>query len=393
MKYITKRIKISLLLAVSAMMILFLSSCNKQVEQLVSPASPVQGTTPTLANLLDDPTYSIFKAAVVKAGLLPTLATTSLRFTMFIPNDAAMTASGLSLAVINALPATSVTAIVSYHILPQVISSTSIPTFFPNFAYPTIYNPLPPSPATALVRLTTSPSNRNGFWLNNVPITQLDIPAVNGVAYKIALATAPPSRYLSNRILDPLPPTANGDPDLTIFKAAIQRADSGLASTNTSSLTWALSNFGPNLTVFAPSNQAMKNAVAILTGGAINNAQPDATYISFLGGSLVTTLSVKGIVVYHILGQGRAFLNNFPTTATAYPTLFNGAIPSHPGVTLKVTFTGPTTITSATVKGVGVANVTASNIAINPTPDPGGTSDQHFINGTLHKIDQVLFPQ
>jgi len=62
-------------------------------------------------------------------------------------------------------------------------------------------------------------------------------------------------------------------------------------------------------------------------------------------------------------------------------------------VGLKVTFTGPTTITSATVKGVGAANTTASNIAINPTPDPNGTSDQHFINGTLHKIDQVLFPQ
>jgi len=385
MKYITKRIKIGLLLAFSAMMVL--SSCNKDPYIPLLDPNPTQLPTPTLATLLDDPNYSIFKAAVVKATtftptLLPSLQTPSLRFTMFIPDNAAMTASGLSAANITALTNDKVSAIVQYHIIPQVINSGSIPTFFPNFAYPTIYNPLPA--ASPLLRLTTSPSNRNGYWLNNVPIVQLDIPAVNGVAHRIALATAPPSRSLWDRI--------NTDADLTIFKAAVQRADSGFAPTNTAGLIWALTNLGPNLTVFAPSNQAMKNAVAILTGGGINNAQPDATYITFLGGASVTTTSVKGIVVYHILGSGRAFLNNFPVVATAYPTLLNGGIPAHPGVTLKVTFTAGT-ITSATVKGVGAANVTASNIAINPTPDPGGTSDQHFINGTLHKIDQMLFPQ
>ena len=381
MKYITKRIKIGLLLAFSAMTIL--SSCNKDVYIPLKDPSPTQLPTPTLATLLDDPNYSIFKAAVVKAGLLPTLSVPTLRFTMFIPDNNAMTASGLSLAVINALPVTLVNPLVSYHILPQQINTANIPTFFPNFAYPTIFNPAPA--LSALLRLTTSPSNRNGFWLNNIPIVQTDIPAVNGVAHRIALVTAPPSRSLWDRF--------NGDADLAIFRAAIQRADSGVAPVSSASLIWSLSNIGPNLTVFAPSNQAMKNAIAILTGGAINNAQPDATYIGFLASNSVSTTSVKGIVVYHILGSGRAFLNNFPTSGTAYPTLLNGGIPGHPGVTLKVTFTGLTTITSATVKGVGAANFTASNIAINPTPDPNGTSDQHFINGTLHKIDQMLFPQ
>jgi len=385
MKYITKRIKIGLLLAFSAMMVL--SSCNKDPYIPLLDPNPTQLPTPTLATLLDDPNYSIFKAAVVKATtvtptLLPSLQTPSLRFTMFLPDNFAMNASGLSAATIAALPAANVSALVQYHIIPQQINSGSIPTFFPNFAYPTIYNPAPA--LSALLRLTTSPSNRNGYWLNNIPIVQLDIPAVNGVAHRIALASAPPSRYLIDRL--------NTDADLTIFRAALTRADSGVAVSASTSLIGALGNIGANLTVFAPSNQAMKNAVAILTGGAINNAQPDATYIAFLGGASVTTTSVKGIVVYHILGSGRAFLNNFPITQTFYPTLLNGAIPTHPGVGLKVTFTG-STITSATVKGVGAANTTASNIAINPTPDPGGTSDQHFINGTLHKIDQMLFPQ
>ena len=214
-----------------------------------------------------------------------------------------------------------------------------------------------------------------------ISIVQLDIPAVNGVAHRIALVSAPPSRYLIDRL--------NSDPDLTIFRAALSRADSGAVPA--SSLVGALGNIGANLTVFAPSNQAFKNVISALTGGAIPPNAPDAVFIGFLGSSSISTQTVKGIVVYHILGLGRAFLNNFPITATSYPTLLNGGIPTHPGVSLKVTFTGPATITSATVKGV--ANATASNIAINPTPDPNGTSDQHFINGTLHKIDQVLLPQ
>ena len=44
--------------------------------------------------------------------------------------------------------------------------------------------------------------------------------------------------------------------------------------------------------------------------------------------------TVKGILVYHILGS-RAFSVNLPTTATNVPTLLNVAIASHPGVNLR----------------------------------------------------------
>ena len=177
------------------------------------------------------------------------------------------------------------------------------------------------------------------------------------------------------------------DADLTILKAAITRADSGAVAS--SSLTAALQNALASLTVYAPSNQAFKNILSVLTGGAIPSNAPDANFIAFLGSNSISTQTVKGIVVYHLMGY-RVFLNNFPTSATSYPTLLNGGVPTHPGVSIKCTFTG-LFVTGATVKGV--VNATASNIAINPTPDPGGTSDQHFINGTLHKIDQVLLPQ
>jgi hypothetical protein len=215
-------------------------------------------------------------------------------------------------------------------------------------------------------------------------MVQLDIPAVNGVAHRIALPTIPPGRYIWDRL--------TSDADFSLYRAAVLRGDSGVAATSSASIQWVLSNLGPNVTLFAPSNQAMRNGLNLLSGGALGTAAADAVYIGFMNAN-VPPASIKGIVVYHLLGQGRTFLNNFPTTATAYPTLLNGAIPAHPGVILKVTFTGPTTITSATVKGAGAANAIASNVIINPTPDPSGTSDQHYINGTIQKIDQMLFPQ
>jgi hypothetical protein len=111
--------------------------------------------------------------------------------------------------------------------------------------------------------------------------------------------------------------------------------------------------------------------------------------------SALTPQTVKGIVVYHVLGS-RAFTNNFPTTETGYPTLLNSAIPTHPGLKLKATFTPPNPfVTTATVKDV-YNNSPAANIFINAqplTPDPYGTSDQNFVNGVLHKIDKVLLLQ
>jgi uncharacterized surface protein with fasciclin (FAS1) repeats len=212
-------------------------------------------------------------------------------------------------------------------------------------------------------------------------LVAVDNAVANGIIHTSAAVAVPPSKVLYQRIA--------ADADMTIFNAAVSRADSGVAPTTSASLIWAFSNFGPNFTVFVPTNLAMKQLISALTGGLIPVGAPDATFIGFLGSNNLTTQTVKGIVVYHILGS-RAFLNNFPTTATSYQTLLNSAVPTHPGVSLTCTFTGPF-VTAATVKGA--ANATASNIAINPTPEPNGTSDQHYVNGTIHKIDQVLRPQ
>ena len=409
MKYITQKIKIHFLLAITAMMFI-LSSCNKDLEQfatpaIVAPAGLALGET--IATIADDSLYYRF---IVKSGLLATINNKSNTFTMYVPNNAAMRQflvaigappgqpdavySGFITAFV---PAATAASIVSYNMLPQAITTASIPGTFPNWFYPTHLNPTTGTPGfNPLVRLLTFPSTRNGNWINNIPLTAVNTIAANGVIHTAAAMPVPPSKVLAQRIF--------ADADMTYLAAAIQRADSGVAPTTSASLVWVMSNFGPNITVFAPTNLAFQQLLtAQITQALIAQGVPPAT-AAVIAASLASTPGVftnpalanvltptvvKGIVVYHLLGS-RAFLNNFPTTATSYPTLLNSAFPTHPGVSLTATFTGPF-VSAATVKGI--ANPTASNILVNPTPEPNGTSDQFFVNGIIHKIDQVLRPQ
>ena len=212
----------------------------------------------------------------------------------------------------------------------------------------------------------------------------------------------PPSQVLWQRIAS--------DPDLTYLKAAVEKADQGDPA---KTLQSALSNPAANLTVLAPSNLAFQQLLtaqitqALITMGldtatAIAQATalastPDVFNNPALA-SVLTPTTVKGIVVYHLLAESynntfqgiRVFSNNIPSSDINSYTLLNTAVPVHPGVTLKATY-GFSGVIAITAKGL--ANPTAANVQINPTPAPGGTSDQHYINGTLHKIDQVLRPQ
>ncbi len=410
MKYIIKRNKISFLLAFTAMMIF--SACNKDMEQF-SDAPVVASTLPALGDVLkanaDD---SLYYRLIIKSGLLATINNKPTTYTMFVPGNNGMklfiNAISGGAVPLNApdavfsgfitanIPATTAGSIVSYNTCPQKITSASIPSTFPNFQYPSILNPAPT--VSALLRLTTFPSTRNGAWVNNIPITAVNQDAANGVIHHTAFLVTPPQKFLWDRI--------NTDAGLTYLKAAIIRADSGTGNPGT--LQAALLNIGANLTVFAPTDAAFQ---ATLTGAIYQGlvaagyppgagtlatatalASSPTVFSNPLLYSVLSAQTVKGIVVYHIFGN-RAFTNNFPTTATSYPTLLNGGIPSHPGLSIAAVFGAPF-VTSATVKGVG--NATAANITINTTPltpDPSGTSDQHYLNGVLHKINQVLLPQ
>lgn len=387
--------------------ITILSSCNKDFPKAVPLYEPSNGTTPTIATLLNDPGYSILKSAVVKAGLMEQLADPSLRFTLFAADNSAITASGLSQGVIDALPASQVAALVAYNIVPQPVTLSKIPVSFPNLQYPSMFNPAPA--VSPFLRLTTFLSKRGPVaWVNNIPIIAGDISAVNGIIHKVARVNAPPTAFLWDRI--------STDPNLSYFKAAVIRADSGTSAA--AGIQGFLQNIGANFTAFVPSDAAFRTTLTGLIYQALlpvitqqliaagNNpsiaaalapgiALPQATSIASTPGvfqnpalfGAISATTVKAVVAYHLLGS-RSFSVNLPETATSVPTLLNTVITAHPGVTVQASF-GPAGVTAATVKGA--ANATAASIAINPFP--GGTSDQHYVNGVLHMINQVLLPQ
>lgn len=416
----------------------FFSACNKLELEPTPAEQPTQETSPTLTSLLDNPDFSILKAAMEKAGtfssspsLLTLLSSPTERYTFFAPDDAAFARSGIpSAAALAFFSAGALDTALRCHVIPQSIPAASISTGFPNFQYPTLFNPAPS--INALLRLTIFPSARpgTGAWVNNIPITQTDIQAVNGVLHKVYAVVMPPSADLFTSI--------SNDAELNYLEAAIQRADSGVAAGGRLRDAIDLSvnplAIASNLTVFAPTDAAMKTFLTgaitqalIAKGFPAATAQAGATAIVANTGTLllsnpalipdipgipvaglgpqlaavITPDLAKAIVAYHIISSQsgtyappglRIFSVNAPTTATQLKTLLMPAAPllvTDPLVTVQATFVpGQPFVGALTVKGIG--NTTASNVLISLTPP--FKSDLNTINGVIHKIDQVLLP-
>jgi Secreted and surface protein containing fasciclin-like repeats len=353
--------------ALLATALLVMQSCNKEFEDIPTVTKPVPSNT--IGDVIEtDASFSILKVAATKAGLMPVLKNPDNKLTFFAVDDAAIAASGLSLAAINAMPAAQLNAILSFNIIPQALPSSSITALFPPLQMPTL---LALDPTNPLVKMNIFISKRGtALYANNIPVKQADIAAGNGVIHKVAALVAPPSKLLSSLIYD--------DPQLSLFEAAILRGDVG--SSGLTSIDFLLKYPVVNFTVFAPTNDAMKVVINQLSGGAVPLAAPDQVFIDFIN-NFVPVQTAQGIVAYHILGT-RAFAANLPEAATYIPTLVNLAVPSHPGVQVQSSFTGPFA-TGLKVTGVGNGGV-ASNVIV---------LDKNAVNGVLHIIDRVLLPQ
>lgn len=403
------------------------SSCNKDVKQFDIPANTQAVSNITLdSTLRASASDSLYYLLVKRASLSPTNFVNLFRatnvtnqYTLFVPDNNGMkifinaiSGNMVPLAApdavfagfINAnIPVASAAGIVSYNTIPQVYDTASIPNVFPNFPVGTS---IFPSAAAPFLTFRTFPSKRPGILrVNTIPMTTpLNVRASNGIIQHVATVVAPPNTsFLWNRIDTDVTPSTG----LTYLKAAIIRADSASNAGGTArpgALEAALTNAAANLTVFAPTDAVFQGTLtALIRQGLIAQgmdpvtAGTTATFLAstpgvFSNPALYGTLSattVRGILVYHILSN-TAFTVNFPMTATKYPTLLNSALPTHPGVELTATFTGAF-VSAATIKGLG--NSSAANIIINAAPAPNGSSDQFYINGTLHKITQLLLPQ
>jgi hypothetical protein len=419
-----KKINHNLLALVTG--VLFITACNKDLETLPAIPKPVYPTGATVAaTLAATPSDSLFFKMVQRSGLLPTFADSTRTYTLFAVDNAGMkifvnAASG-GLVPLNAPDAafvsfintnlTSATAagIVQYNTLGTKIAAAAIPTTFPNFPYVTqiVLDPTQP-----FVRMNTFPAkNGANAYVNNIPITGVDQQASNGIIHHTFTVVAPPTTTLKGAIA--------ADANLTYFRAAVTRADSGQA-VGLGRID-SLLNYGvTNMTVLAPNDNAFRalifglafqgylatrpqpytaadTAVATATGNGAVAAGP-----AFLATNNVSTALVRGIVAYHVLASLtastsspfqpniRVFSTNLPSSPAFVKTLVNGSAAAHPGISARATFTGPIA-TAATFTGLGTF---PSGGAPFSGPAANAVSiDRHAVNGVFHVIDRVLLPQ
>ncbi len=387
----------------------FLNSCNKALPDAEPIPRPQlnPGATETIGKKISsDANFSIYLAAVKRVGMLDKLSNPNNVYTVFATDNAGFALAGIpSAAAIGAMPIATVGAIVQYSIIPgQQYLSTNLSSGFPNVQYPTALK-IGDLPGTPLpLEMTTFPSKANGFWINNLPVTAPDTKCINGVIQKTLSVVAPPSKVLSDAI--------SADANLSFFRAAIARADSG--QTGLGSLGYLMSYPVTNMTILAPNDAAFQQlifglAYSYLTGLGLDpgTAAAQATALSsspavFSNPALygvIPASTVRGILAYHFLasdqGAGfqpniRVFSNNFATAPTMYQTLVNSSVSIHPGIMVKPTYTGPM------VSGVAFTGMGTFPPGGAPFSGPAANAvswDNACVNGVYYVIDKVLLPQ
>ena len=223
------------LLATVSVAILMLASCNKDLPD----ATPITSAPPSgssIMELLNDPSYSFLKAAIAKAstttsttGNLTTLLSDKNGvYTFFAPDDnafkASLTVLGLpaDIAFLNFFRPGQLDTIIKYHLIGgQKYGSAEITPVSPKLNLYLQSSFLLSAPSATLppgYRMPISIGKQGSvLFANNIPVTQPDIAAANGVVHKVAFALLPPSQVLWQRVA--------ADPDLTYLLAAIQKAD------------------------------------------------------------------------------------------------------------------------------------------------------------------------
>ncbi len=300
---------------------LFIAGCDKDDD----PASSNTITDVVVANA----DFSILETAVVKAGLQGTLSGTG-PFTVFAPNNAAFTASGISEATVNGLTASQVQSLLLYHTLGAKVMAADVPAG-PNAKV-----------TTASGDSVFVTKNASGVFINGIKVGQADISADNGVIHRVERVLNPPAGNIVETAV------AAG---LDSLVKAVTRATTATGGDPTLAATLG----SARLTVFAPTNAAFTQLLAALSLNKIDDI-PVATLLAVLR--------------YHVVG-GRAFSSD----------LANGNLAMLAGGNTTINLTNGTgggpTITGNGNSG-NRSNITATNIVCR--------------NGVVHLIDRVLIP-
>jgi uncharacterized surface protein with fasciclin (FAS1) repeats len=222
----------------------------------------------------------------------------------------------------------------------------------------------------------------------------------------VAAIVAPPSQTLKQMI--------DNNPDLTYFKSAIQRADSG--QVGLSRFDSLLAYPVTNMTVLAPNNQAFQTMLFGFIYSYMLQQGYDASNATLLANTLISgpivfnnpvlykalpASTVRGILAYHFLASAnaytkviepniRAFSNNFSSTASFYKTLVNYSVAAHPGLMAQATFAGPFV---TDLKFTGLGTFPPGGAPFSGAPATALSMDNHAVNGVYYVIDKVLLPQ
>ncbi len=301
------------------------SGCDKDDDNNMATDQTITGLVVASAD------FSTLEAAVVKANLQATLSGTG-PFTVFAPDNAAFSASGISDATLNSLTQQQVSDILLYHTLSSKVIAADVPAG-PNAKV-----------ITASGDSVFVTKNLNGVFVNGISVKEPDIMASNGVIHKISRVLMPPV----GDIVATAQATGSG---LDSLVKAVLIANNSVGGDPTLIATLQTAT----ITVFAPSNAAFTQLLNTLSLTDIAEI-PVATLLAVLR--------------YHVVA-GRAFSSD----------LSNGSLTMLAGGSTTINLTngnnnGPT-ITGAG-NGSAYSNIVATNIVAR--------------NGVVHVIDSVLLP-
>jgi uncharacterized surface protein with fasciclin (FAS1) repeats len=254
----------------------------------------------TLANIdqvAQEQGFSALVAAATKAGLVSALGATNGQLTLFAPTDAAFENLATSLgfanatAMVEALPASTLNSILSYHVLPARKTGSDLISGG-GTTQSTLYN-FEGQPATLTVNSEGSVKITDAA-LTTASVTTADVAAGNGIIHAVDKVLIPPG-VLSVVQMAQINP---------LFSSLV---DAVVAA----NLQGTLGGAGP-FTVFAPTDTAFAAAPTGLT------TQQLATVLTYhvLGTQVLASQIPFGTPVTTVAGQPLTINNGTPPTIT-----------------------------------------------------------------------------
>jgi transforming growth factor-beta-induced protein len=219
---------------------------------------PVQ---PSIADIVvasatgNPPQFVTLLAAVQAAdpGILAALADRSGQLTVFAPTDEAFafTLGNLGVSAEQLLAdRAKLTRILQYHVIPGVFTAGGLA----NIAT------LPNNRLGTLTNASLQFTNDGGLRVNNIPIINADIRAVNGIIHVISEVLIPPDASLPTIAEVVVNSSQATPPQFTVLLAAVQAADPSILA--------ALADENGSLTVFAPTDAAFAQLLSDLNVSA-----------------------------------------------------------------------------------------------------------------------------